>query len=419
MKIPRIQTFDSLIAHKNYRNLWMGNFCANTSIWLQLLTLGWLVKYLTDSNDSSAFLVVGVGGITALPGLIIGPFVAVLGDKLDRRRLVIFVELLMFCVVIIFGFLTTTDLIEVWHVYLYAFLAGTREAITFPVRQALIANTVPKSHLSNAYATSVVTIPGTRMLGPFMGGILLNSTGFFWNFMLEGCLYLGVVISFWGMKTPYTEKENFNFDSPKFSIFQTLFGDVIAGLKYLWFKQRVIPLLYFLAIIPNGILHPVLFLLPMYTSEVLLEGPDYGGYLMAMNGVGGFLMVLMFSAFGFPSKKGIACLLAALAGAIVTMSLSFNLGLIYAFIVLAFLGISQTVFRTTTGLITQTLVHDEYRVRAMSLYRLSNGSIVFFVLLVGWLATSYSVSLTLLGMGLLGIILSSIFFFSSRIRNQF
>ena len=417
MKIPRIQTFDSLIAHKNYRHLWMGNFCANTSIWLQLLTLGWLVKYLTDSDDTSALFVVGIGGMTALPGLIIGPFAAVLGDKLDRRKLVIFVELLMFIIVVGFGFLTTTDLIQVWHVYCYAFLAGTREAITFPVRQALIANTVPRSHLSNAFATSVLTIPGTRMLGPFVGGILLNSTGFFWNFMLEGLLYLGVVLSFWGMKTPYTDKTNISVNYSEFSFFKTLFGDVIEGLKYLWFKQRVIPLLYFLAVVPNGILHSVLFLLPMYTANVLLEGPDYGGYLMAMNGLGGFLMVLMLSAFGFPSRKGFLCLIAAIGGSVLTFTLSFNFGLIFAFIVLASHGITQTIYRTTNGLITQTLVKDEFRVRANSLYRISNGSVVFFVIAVGWLATRFTVSTTLLFMGSLGIFISLLFFGSKKIRN--
>ncbi len=115
----------------------------------------------------------------------------------------------------------------------------------------------------------------------------------------------------------------------------------------------------------------------MYTSQVLLEGPDYGGYLMAMNGLGGFLMVLMLSAFGFPSRKGLFCLIAAVAGAALTFTLSFNFGLIFAFVVLASHGITQTIYRTTNGLITQTLVKDEFRVRANSLYRVSNGSVGF------------------------------------------
>ena len=235
--------------------------------------------------------------------------------------------------------------------------------------------------------------------------------------MLEGLLYLGVVLSFWGMKTPYTEKTNISVNSSEFSFFKTLFGDVIEGLKYLWFKQRVIPLLYFLAVVPNGILHPVLFLLPMYTSQVLLEGPDYGGYLMAMNGLGGFLMVLMLSAFGFPSRKGLFCLIAAVAGAALTFTLSFNFGLIFAFVVLASHGITQTIYRTTNGLITQTLVKDEFRVRANSLYRVSNGSVVFFVIAVGWLATRFTVSTTLLFMGALGIFISLLFLGSEKIRN--
>ena len=172
-----------------------------------------------------------------------------------------------------------------------------------------------------------------------------------------------------------------------------------------------------MAVVPNGILHPVLFLLPMYTANVLLEGPDFGGYLMAMNGVGGFLMVLMLSAFGFPSRKGFLCLIAAIGGSVLTFTLSFNFGLIFAFIVLASHGITQTIYRTTNGLITQTLVKDEFRVRANSLYRISNGSVVFFVIAVGWLATRFSVSTTLLLMGSVGIFISLLFFGSEKIRS--
>ncbi|GIS63810.1 MAG: hypothetical protein CM1200mP3_00580 [Chloroflexota bacterium] len=69
--------------------MWLANFCSNTAHWLQLLTLGWLVKFLSEDASNSALLVVGIGGAVALPGVFIGPLGGVLGDRLDRRKLVI------------------------------------------------------------------------------------------------------------------------------------------------------------------------------------------------------------------------------------------------------------------------------------------------------------------------------------------
>ena len=83
----------------------------------------------------------------------------------------------------LFALLIKLDLAEVWHAYTYALIAGSCESIKMPVRQALIANSVPQHAISNAYATSVITIPGTRMIGPFIGGLIVASFGFFWNFI--------------------------------------------------------------------------------------------------------------------------------------------------------------------------------------------------------------------------------------------
>ena len=415
MKLPTIHTLDSLRAYPDYRYLWTANFCANTAQWLQLLTLGWLVKELTQFDPNSALLVVGVGGTAALPGVIIGPWGGVLGDRLDRRKLVISLELFMVALAFSFALLVRTEFVLVWHVYAFALMAGSCEALKMPVRQALIANTVPAHALSNAYATSVLTNPGTRMIGPFIGGIIVAKVGFFWNFTIEAALYLGVIIALIPMSTPYFIRREF---TTKFGMSQML-TDMADGFKYLWNKQRSLSLIYILSIAPNVVLHPVLFLLPLFTTDVLHRDVDYGGYMMAVNGAGGLLMVLVFSAFGFPKWRGMICIVSALGGALMAILLSQSVWVASAFVVLAIFGATQTAFRTTNGVLTQTLAEDHYRVRAMSAYRIGMGMVVFFSLFVGWLAGLISVQPTLVIMGIIGIFISIGFWlFSPSVRNQ-
>ena len=414
--MPRIQTFDSWRAYRDYRFVWTANFCGNTAQWLQLLTLGWLVRHLSEGGENSALLVVGIGGAVALPGIIIGPWGGALGDRLNRKNLLMGLEGFMAMTALIFALLVKMDYVEVWHAYAYALIAGSCESVKMPVRQALIANSVPPQAISNAYATSVITIPGTRMIGPFIGGLIVATFGFFWNFAIEAGLYIGVVLCLLPMKTPYYVGIR---PASKVSGVTGVLSDIIDGFRYLWKKQRVLSLLMILSSGPNIICHPVLFLLPMFTVNVLDKGVDYGGYMMAVNGAGGFLMVFLISAFGFPKRRGMTCLISALASAVLTLLLSQSVWLPAAFLVLALFGASQTAYRTTNGVMTQTLVDDGYRVRVMSVYRIVMGMVVFFSLLVGWFADVTSPRWALALMGILALAISAAYLVSaSSIRRQ-
>ena len=68
-----------------------------------------------------------------------------------------------------------------------------------------------------------------------------------------------------------------------------------------------------------------------------------------------------------------------------------------------------------------TIIIISHRIETLKicdlLYRVSNGSVVFFVIAVGWLATRFTVSTTLLFMGALGIFISLLFLGSEKIRN--
>ena len=413
--IPRIQTFDSLKAHRNYRFLWLANFCSNTAHWLQLLTLGWLVKFLSEDASNSALLVVGIGGAVALPGVFIGPLGGVLGDRLDRRKLVIAIDAFMALLALIFAVLVQMNIIEIWQVYLYALIAGSCESIKMPVRSALVANTVPDRDISNAFATSVLTIPGTRMIGPFVGGLIVSSFGFFWNFAIEAFLYTSTVLCLIPMSLEYAvtkgEDEKFNF--------KRMFPDVFDGFKYLWRRQKSLSYLIILSSVPNIICQPILFLLPLYTASVLNKGADFGGYLLAVNGAGGLLMVLFISAFGFPSKRGLFCVICAFTSASITLLLSQTVWIPVAFLVLAAFGATQTAFRTTNGVLVQTLTDDLYRVRVMSVYRVVAGMIVIFGLGVGWMTDLTSPRWTIGIMGLIGVLISALFLINFPVvRNQ-
>ena len=409
--MPRLHTFDSWIYYPNYRFLWIGNFSANGAQWLQLLSVGWLVQHLTEGTTASALLVITVGAINTLPSLFVSPWGGVLGDRLDRRKLVMSLQLFMTCMAFFFAFLILMDWIRVWHAYSYVLISGVCRSLIQPLRQALVANTVPKEAIGNAFATNVLTITGTRLIGPFFGGILIAFLGFFWNFIVEGLLYLGMVLAFLPMRTPY-------YQPRKESQRKSFFADIKEGIVYIWKGERIILNLMILSLIPNVLLHPVWFMFPIFTVEVLKAGPDVGGYLLAITGLGGLIAALTISSFGFIFKKGKVALVSVICSSITVIIFAQSPWVPVAFVVIAAMAFFQAAFRTTNGTLIQTLVPDELRSRITSLQGVGRGLVVFSSLAIGWFISLTSVVFAITTIGIAGVTLSAFFYLTfKKIRN--
>ena len=211
------------------------------------------------------------------------------------------------------------------------------------MRQALIANTVPTHMLGNAYATNVLTIPGTRAIGPFVGGILVATLGFFWNFTIESLLYVGMILAYLPMRTPYTAARQ----RSKSSGVAGFASDLAEGFRYVWSGNRVLFLVITLTIVPNVVLQPVIFMLPLFTDAILQRGADVGGYMLAINGFGGLLMALTIASFGFFFRRGLVCIVMAMASSVLALAFTQTTLLPVALVAIALFAASQTAFRTT------------------------------------------------------------------------
>ncbi len=127
--------FSTLRLYSDFRLVWVGNFFALSSQWIQILTIGWLVLELTDGNALATGTVIG---LRTLPVLLIGPVAGVLADRVDRRKLVMITQSCMAVIAILFAVLVfATDLdadpisgpLRWWHPFLYMVLAGVAHSI--------------------------------------------------------------------------------------------------------------------------------------------------------------------------------------------------------------------------------------------------------------------------------------------------
>ncbi|MEG2962223.1 MAG: MFS transporter, partial [Janthinobacterium sp.] len=128
-------TFRSL-RNPNYR-IWAGGaLVSNVGTWMQRTAQDWLVLSELTQHNASA-----VGIVMALqfgPQLLLLPLTGMAADLLDRRKLLLCTQAAMGLLALGLGILCISGLVQLWHVYVFAFLLGCVTAFDSPVRQTFV-----------------------------------------------------------------------------------------------------------------------------------------------------------------------------------------------------------------------------------------------------------------------------------------
>ena len=399
----RVKTFSSLQNHVNYRYLWTGNLFANCAQWLQFITIGWLALDISGSALHSILTV----AVRALPVLILGPWGGVLADRLDRRKLVMSVQLLMVASALAFGVLLAKGMIDsIWHVYGYMLVSGIAFAYVQPTRQALVANTVPREDLGNALALNAMAVTSMRLAGAAISGVLIETVDFHWNFFVESGLYVGMILLLTPMKTPYRQESDRKKASPM--------ADLKEGLKFIWSSREMLRLMV-MNFVRTGVFMPLLLFLPAYTDEALGRGAGVSTAMIVTMGAGGLLATVMISTFGFFTRKGLVTLVALISGSSVILVLGLSQWVWLSVPVMLLMGLSQTHFIVANQTLIQTLVPDNLRGRVTSVWHYESGLIPLFAALTGGVGVLVGIGTAMAIGGVIALAIS--LFFLARFAN--
>ena len=187
-----MSTFRSLRTY-NYR-LWAGGaLVSNIGTWMQRTAQDWLVlTQLTDHNATA------VGIVMALqfgPQVLLLPLTGFAADHFDRRKLLLATQGAMGVLALSLGLLTVSGLVQLWQVYIFAFLLGCVAAFDAPARQTFVSDLVNESELANAVALNSTSFNAARMIGPAVAGMLIAVVGTGWVFLINAVSYIAVIAS--------------------------------------------------------------------------------------------------------------------------------------------------------------------------------------------------------------------------------
>jgi MFS family permease len=192
MKNPAAGTFRSLKSY-NFRLWTAGALVSNIGTWMQRVAQDWLVLTQLTHRDASALGV--VIGLQFAPLLLLLPWTGTAADRFDQRKLLIFTQAAMGVFALVLGVLTISGAVQLWHVYVLAFLSGSALALDAPVRQTFVAEMVGDGDLPNAVALNSMSFNSAQMIGPAVAGLLIAKAGIGWAFLLNGFSFAAVLIS--------------------------------------------------------------------------------------------------------------------------------------------------------------------------------------------------------------------------------
>ncbi len=365
--------------------------------WVQQVTLGWLMFDMTHN----ALLVGSLLGVRALPFLISAPIAGVIADRMDRRKLLMFDQFFVGVVALIFAIVVVMNLTQVWHLFVFTFLSGAGWAFNNPVRQALVANSVPRQGLMNAIAVNSMGFNINRVLGPAIGGALIALFGPATNFFIQAACFWGVILLVIPMKIPqrvYAASRR-----------EPVLSNFVEGLKYVSKEQTLLGLIL-MAFIPATFLMPfVTGIMPVFSEEVLHAGPQGLGLLLSALGVGGLLGAFMLATFSNVRRRGLLLIVAATSAGFMMIVFSQTSWMPLSLMSLVFLGAVHMSYMTTNNTLIQTITPDQFRGRVMGIYMLNFGMRPLGGLVAGAIAQFYGSPTAILIGGIITIVLIVLF----------
>ena len=167
-----VRTFDSLRIPA-FRAWFSSQVVSASGSMTQSVGTSWLILQLTGRGIDLAIL----SAATMLPVLLGSPYAGTLGDRFDRRRLLIVTQSLF---VLISGTLTVISAAgaaRVWSLVLISVMTGCVMSADGPARQVYVMDLVGRDRLASAVSLYEVILNASRILGPALGGVLLAVSG--------------------------------------------------------------------------------------------------------------------------------------------------------------------------------------------------------------------------------------------------
>lgn len=401
----------ALFRNPNYLCVWVFGSFTGFIRWFQLLALGVYTFEITDSP----FLVSLVPVLWGLPLAFGGPLIGGIADRVNRKVFLGVGVTAILCVALFMAFLARAGDLAFEHIAVASVLSGFFWATDMPLRRRLIGD-VAGANLSAAMSLDSATNSATRMLGPFLGGVMLQWFGIVGVYGLSTVVYaLGLLLVF-AVRLPAQPETPGSF---------SLIRDLAAGIRYAlgnWELRRVLGV----TIVFNIFGFPFTSMIPILGRDTLGLTPSLVGFLSSLEGAGAFAGGMVIAMMAKPEYYGRIFVSGVLIHLTLILYLSIlaavaggpNHSFVAATMTLVCMGFAMSGFAAMQSTLTYFHADAEYRSRVLGVVALCIGTGPLGFLNVGWLAEHYGLPTALATMSLEGLFAMLLLWYWGALRRE-
>ncbi|MDE0456200.1 MAG: MFS transporter [Chromatiales bacterium] len=378
-----------LLGNPRFLVVWVVGGFTGIVRWLQLLALGLYTFQITESP----LLVSLVPMLWMLPLALCGPFVGVVADRVSRKALLVGSLVLALAVSVAMTIASGAATLGFSWIAAASVLSGIFWATDMPVRRRLLGD-LSDGDLAAAMSLDSATSNATRMAGPVLGGVVLQTFSLSGVFLLSAAVFAACLVAIALTPVPGAGRPA---QSTHFV------RELISGIRFVAGDARL-RWVFGITIVFNIFGFPFTSMIPVIGSGQLGLDPAMVGLLGSAEGFGAFIGAIVIAmavrpgAFAPLYVWGTTAYL-ALVGCLGMVSL-FGGGAVFPFVaaagVLLAIGLAGACFSAMQSTLSYLNALPEYRSRVLGVLTLCIGTGPIGFLHVGWLAESFGAPVALM-----------------------
>jgi MFS family permease len=345
-------------------------------------------------HTGSAFDVALMTLLRSAPMALFGAVIGALAERVDRRKALIAVVLVMLATSVCLAVLAYSGTLAVWHLAVASFCNGAAWAADNPVRRVVIGDVVGHERMGRAMSIDVGANNASRMLGPTIGGLLLAGTGISGAFTVSVLCYavaLAAALRVSHRNTPITAASG------------AVLTRIIEGLVLVRGDPKLIGTLT-ITVIYNVFGWPFTSMIPVIGQDNLHLGAGGIGILASMDGIGAFCGSIALMLWAKPKHYA-----RLYVGGVV---LYFVLAIVFALVpnvplagaALLFTGVCNAAFSVMQATLIYLAAPAEMRSRLYGVLSVCIGSAPIGFLFLGLLADAAGATAATAASGIVGLL---------------
>jgi MFS family permease len=341
------------LRYRDFALFWGGAFVSSTGMWMQNVTVPFLLHEATGSAGW-----VGFGAFAQFaPAMVMSPLGGSLADRHSRRTILLWSQTLSMVLAFALWFAVRGGEIRPASIVVLVGITGVVTGLAIPAWQSFVAELVPRDVLLNAVALNSAQFNASRAVGFMLGGFALYSAGPGFSFFVNGLSFLAVLGALAAIRLRYLAPVE---PPPVAATFR-------LGLAYV----RRHPGLQ-LAVVTVGIVMflggPVIQLAPVFARDTFGVDERAYGFLAAALGVGATAGSVVIGAYGDGIRRSRMVIGSIVVYGVAVLGMALTPSYAGGLAAMACIGVAYLAVASVLNTSIQLAVDDDFRGRVLALY---------------------------------------------------